>query len=115
MERRLGRGLGSLLGEPQASEDPLELELDRIRPNPFQPRKTFEPAALEELAESLRHHGVLQPLTVRSLGGAFELIAGERRWRAARIAGLSRVPVVVRRDVTDAQMLEWALVENLQR
>jgi ParB family chromosome partitioning protein len=115
MEKRLGRGLGSLLGEPQGSDDLLELELDRIRPNPFQPRTSIDPAALEELADSIRSHGVLQPLAVRSLGSGFELIAGERRWRAARIAGLSRVPAVVRREVSDQQMLEWALVENLQR
>jgi ParB family chromosome partitioning protein len=115
MEKRLGRGLGSLLGEPQVGEDPRELELDRIRPNPFQPRKVLDPAALEELAESIRSHGVLQPLAVRPHGAGFELIAGERRWRAARLAGLTRVPVVVHRDATDRQMLEWAMVENLQR
>lgn len=115
MEKRLGRGLGSLLGEPPAGEDLRELELDRIRPNPFQPRKSLDPVALEELAESIRNHGVLQPLAVRNQGAGFELIAGERRWRAARIAGLPRVPVVVRQAVSDHQMLEWALVENLQR
>lgn len=115
MEKRLGRGLGSLLGEPQAGEDLLELELERIHPNRFQPRKEFDPSTLEELAASIRAHGVLQPIAVRSQGSGYELIVGERRWRAARIAGLTRVPAVVRRDVTDQQMLEWALVENLQR
>jgi len=115
MEKRLGRGLGSLLGEPQGGHDLLELEVDRIHPNPFQPRKVFDPATLEELAASIRTHGVLQPLAVRTHGGGYELIAGERRWRAARIAGLARVPAVVRREVSDHQMLEWALVENLQR
>jgi len=115
MEKRLGRGLGSLLGEPRGGQDLLEVELDRIQPNPYQPRKTLDPAALEELSESVRAHGILQPLVLRSQGAGFELIAGERRWRAARLAGLDRVPAMVRADVTDQQMLELALVENVQR
>jgi ParB family chromosome partitioning protein len=125
MERRLGRGLGSLLGAeepaiaaPQAtSEDSglLQLELGRIRPNPFQPRKTMDPAGLEELRDSIASHGILQPVVVRAAQGGFELIAGERRWRAARLAGLAAIPALLRADVSDADMLELALVENVQR
>jgi ParB family chromosome partitioning protein len=115
MEKRLGRGLGSLLGEPKGREDLLDVELDRIEPNPHQPRKTLDPAGLEELSASIRSHGILQPLVVRNKGAGFELIAGERRWRAARLAGLRQVPVVVRDEVSDQEMLELALVENVQR
>jgi ParB family chromosome partitioning protein len=115
MEKRLGRGLGSLLGEPRGREDLLEIELDRIEPNPFQPRKTLDPAGLEELTESIRSHGILQPIVVRNKGAGFELIAGERRWRAARLAGLRQVPAVIRDGVSDQDMLELALVENVQR
>jgi ParB family transcriptional regulator, chromosome partitioning protein len=118
MERRLGRGLGSLLGQSEEvneRRDPTVLPIDKIRPNPFQPRKQFDEVALAELAQSLRIHGILQPIVVRHSGVGFELIAGERRWRAARIAGLSDLPAVVRAGVSDAQMLELALIENLQR
>ena len=118
MERRLGRGLGSLLG--QASVDAegapeTEVELSRIRPNPHQPRRHFESTALEELRASIAQHGVLQPICVRPSGAGFEIISGERRFRASQLAGRTSVPVVVRDDVTDEQMLELALVENLQR
>jgi ParB-like partition proteins len=125
MERRLGRGLGSLLGaeEPEAAApqrvDPesglLHLELGRIRPNPFQPRKTMDPGGLEELRDSIANHGVLQPIVVRAAQGGYELISGERRWRAARLAGLDAIPALLRPDVSDADMLELALVENVQR
>lgn len=118
MERRLGRGLGSLLGQPPAQEDrakPLELAVDRIRPNPRQPRKSFDPASLEELASSIRSHGVLQPIVVREAVEGYELISGERRWRAARSVGLRAIPAVVRPGVRDDEMLELALVENVQR
>jgi ParB family chromosome partitioning protein len=114
MERRLGRGLGSLLSGPTAGERPAELPLDALRPNPYQPRRSFDPAALEELAQSLRRHGLLQPVVVRPAGEGYELISGERRWRAARRAGLERIPVLVRETDDDA-MLELALVENVQR
>src|SRR5438067_1322745 len=111
----LGRGLGALL--PSGS-GLTELDVDAIQPNPRQPRQHADPAQLEELASSIRAHGVLQPLVVRELPGAggrrYELIAGERRWRAARIAGLARVPAVVK-DVTPQATLELALVENIQR
>ena len=118
MERRLGRGLGSLIGPTEASITPefsRDIELARIRPNPRQPRRTFDEAALSELAMSLREHGVLQPVVVRETSSGFELISGERRWRAAKLAGLTRIPVTIRKDVSDAEMLELALVENVQR
>lgn len=117
MERRLGRGLGSLLSDPSpaAGPAPQEIALDRISPNPFQPRKRFDPAGLQELKESIGRHGVLQPVVVRQVEDRFELILGERRWRAARLAGKQTLPTVVRRDVPDEEMLELALVENVQR
>ncbi|MCI0547185.1 MAG: ParB/RepB/Spo0J family partition protein [Candidatus Rokubacteria bacterium] len=115
MERRLGQGLGSLLSKPAAPEGPQELALERIRPNPQQPRTTFDPAGLDELRRSLREHGVLQPIVVRPRDDGYEIVAGERRWRAARLAGLATIPALVREGVTDAEMLELALVENVQR
>lgn len=118
MERRLGRGLGSLLGDSSLLDEKkgsTELSIDEIRPNPHQPRKSFREAALRELADSLGRHGFLQPVVVRPSGIAYELISGERRWRAARLAGIERVPAIVRTDVSDAQMVELALVENVQR
>lgn len=116
MEKRLGRGLGSLLpakSEPEAG--PSMIPVDAIRPNRFQPRKHFDESALAELRDSIRTHGVLQPIAVRQDGNQYELIAGERRWRAAKEAGLARIPAVVRTSATDAAMLELALVENVQR
>jgi ParB family transcriptional regulator, chromosome partitioning protein len=121
LERRLGRGLGSLLG--QGAGEPAEksaaaqlvLPLERIRPNPYQPRLTFDAEGLEELQESIRLHGFLQPVVVRKQGEFFELIAGERRLRAARALGLGSIPALIREDFPDAQMLEVALVENVQR
>ena len=117
-EKRLGRGLGSLLGGPSTPDPELpraEVPLAEIRPNPFQPRKTFDASALEELAASIRRHGILQPLVLRALPAGYQLIAGERRLRAAQLAGLTQVPAVILRDVSDDQMLELALVENVQR
>ena len=91
------------------------LPVEQIAPNPHQPRREFAPGPLAELAESIRRHGILQPLTVRRLSsGYYQIIAGERRWRASRMAGLTEVPVIVK-DVTDEQAMELALVENLQR
>ena len=118
MERRLGRGLGSLLGNSSPNEAPSATEtlsLKTLRPNPHQPRKTFETSALAELADSIRRHGVLQPIVVRPASAGYEIVSGERRWRAAQSAGLQAIPATVRRDVSDEQMLELALVENLQR
>ena len=127
----LGRGLGALLGSspqpakpapsPAATDvgaqpgDKVQLvALDSIRPCPLQPRQDFDPEGLRELADSIKEQGVIQPLLVRPKGQHFELIAGERRWRAAQLAGLKQVPVIVR-QADDAAALEMALIENLQR
>lgn len=120
-KRGLGRGLSALIptvAEPitQAPQDssPKEIAVDRITASPFQPRRTFDEAKIEELAASIRSQGIIQPLVVRPQGDGFELIAGERRWRAAMRAGLNRVPVVIR-NASDHEALQLALVENLQR
>jgi ParB family transcriptional regulator, chromosome partitioning protein len=115
-KRGLGRGLGALLGpEPDTTGEPsLEIPIDRVQPNPRQPRKRFDDAALTELTDSIRSSGVIQPIVVRKLGDGYELIAGERRLRASKLAGLTTIPAVVR-DVTNAESLELALVENLLR
>ena len=134
----LGRGLGALLGGspiakppsaaliskpasalapapgPAAGERIHRVPISGVHPCPFQPRKNFEPEALKELADSIREQGIVQPLIVREAGGKFELIAGERRWRAAQLAGLAEVPVIVR-QASDRDVLELALIENLQR
>ena len=115
MERRLGRGLGSLLGSPPSNTPQTAVALDLVRANPHQPRTTFDDSGLEELRDSIRAHGVLQPIIVRRAGEGFELVSGERRCRAARLAGLTQIPAIVRDDIGDAQMLELALVENVQR
>jgi len=118
MERRLGRGLNALLGQTTAVEDqtsPVELPTIELRPNPFQPRSTFDPDALAELGESIRQHGILQPIVVRRAATGYEIISGERRWRAAQAIGLLTVPVTVRGGVPDEHMLELALIENVQR
>lgn len=111
----LGRGLAALL-PTQAPGGPVlrEIAIDDVTPNPRQPRRTVEDETLEELAASIRQVGLLQPVVVRSAGGGFELVAGERRWRAARLAGLSRIPAIVR-ETGDDQLLRDALIENLQR
>ena len=113
----LGRGLKALMPEtPRPRSGLTELGVDQIRPNPHQPRARFDSAALEELAASIRTYGVLQPLLVTEAGdGQYTLLAGERRLRAARLAGLQAVPVVVREQVDATHELEIALVENLQR
>jgi len=128
----LGRGLGALLGNtpvaPAASQNPgtiapapmddrervLRVKLDRIKPSPLQPRKNFTPEALQELAASIKEQGIVQPLIVRDQKTHYELIAGERRWRAAQLLKLAEVPVIVR-DADDRSVLELALIENLQR
>jgi len=126
MKRKaLGRGLRSLIPQAptQTPTDPgtktsrglLQLDLDRIRPNREQPRREFDQESLQELAASMAAEGVLQPVIVRPVGeGHYELIAGERRWRAAQIAGLLKVPALVR-EVDDTRVLEMALIENIQR
>jgi ParB family chromosome partitioning protein len=114
-KRGLGRGLGALLtSTPADGEALLEVALDDVRPNPNQPRKNFDSGGLDELTASIRAAGVLQPAIVRKTPHGYELIAGERRWRAARQAGLERLPVIVR-EATDAESLELALIENLLR
>ncbi len=115
----LGRGLEALIPiESSINEDrgaTVTVATDRISPNPFQPRQKFDPERLAQLADSLKRNGVMQPLIVKNNGSGFTIIAGERRLRAARLAGLAQVPVVVRNDIEDNRMLELALVENLQR
>src|SRR5882672_3436282 len=114
-KRGLGRGLGALLSATPAEEDSLiEVAIDQVEPNPNQPRKSFESSSLDELTASIRSSGVIQPIIVREVGGGYQLIAGERRWRAARQAGLDRIPAIVR-EASDAESLELALVENLLR
>jgi ParB family chromosome partitioning protein len=113
----LGRGLEALIPpteQAEASGGVLEVEIGSIQPNPHQPRSRIRDQDLVELAASIESHGVIQPLIVTREGDGYRLIAGERRWRAARMAGLATVPVIVK-DVAPSQMLELALVENLQR
>lgn len=122
----LGKGLGALISSrpapPVASPTPVvekgervqSIALGRLEPSPLQPRKVFNEEELQELATSIREHGILQPLVCRARGDQFELIAGERRWRAAQSIGLETVPVIVR-EASDRDVLELALIENLQR
>jgi ParB family chromosome partitioning protein len=118
----LGKGLSALIStrpagvrlEAEPGERIQQVELATIVPSPLQPRKNFGGEALDELIESIRQHGIIQPLVVRNIGGKHELIAGERRWRAAQEAGLARVPIIVR-TATDLEVLELSLIENLQR
>jgi ParB family chromosome partitioning protein len=133
----LGRGLGALIHEPEVvpqvlpatastgaasavalapsiAGGPLQIDIDLIDPSPYQPRTRFAEAGLEELAQSIRTSGIIQPLVVRKIGARYQLIAGERRWRASQRAQLLRVPVVLR-EVSDEQALELTLVENIQR
>src|SRR5678815_452554 len=115
--KALGRGLGALLSSDRSTDigaEPADVAVDSIVAGPMQPRSHFDEASLQNLAESIKTHGVVQPLVVRPKGDGYELIAGERRWRAAQIAGLERVPVVIR-NVPDENLLEIALIENIQR
>jgi ParB family chromosome partitioning protein len=115
LKRGLGKGLGALIpGAEAPGPTTLEIPLDHLEANPYQPRKRFPDEALQELAETIRAHGVLTPIVVRRAPGGYQIVAGERRVRAARLAGLTRIPAVVR-DAGDAEALEMALVENLQR
>ena len=121
MEKRpaLGKGLSALI--PDVPEAPrggaIDVDVDRLSPNTFQPRGHFDEAALEDLARSIKSTGIIQPIVVRKVGDRFQIIAGERRWRAAQLAGLARVPVVVRAIGTgqERSLLEMALIENIQR
>jgi len=121
----LGRGLSALIREPEPKPSPApreapapsgarEVDIDLVDPNPHQPRTRFHEDSLEELAQSIRSTGVIQPIVVRPLASRFQLIAGERRWRAAQRAGLHRIPAIIR-EVPDRQALEMTVVENLQR
>lgn len=115
--KALGRGLGALLGSERSvstGPDALEIDLDLIDPGSMQPRTRFDDESLERLSESIKEHGIVQPILVRSRRGRYELIAGERRWRAAQKAGLSTIPAVVK-EVPDSDLLEIALTENIQR
>jgi len=115
-KKGLGRGLGALIPsvDDSVGSAQLQISIDKISPNPLQPRNNFAETSIDELAASIREKGVIQPLLVRPSGSGYQLIAGERRLRAARKAGLNELPVVVR-DVTDNEALQLALVENLQR
>ena len=123
-KKRLGRGLGSLIGniddvaaaqQPDSSGDGLtEIDIDRIHRGRYQPRQVFAPEALEELADSIRSQGVVQPIVVRPEGDHFELVAGERRWRAAQLAGLQKIPAVIR-ELDSRSTAAIALIENIQR
>ena len=120
MEKRpaLGKGLSALIpDQPELRTTPTEVDIDRLSPNRFQPRVAVDDAKLEELTRSIASHGVIQPIIVRKVGDRFQIIAGERRWRAAKRAGLMQVPVVVKEVAPERErsVLEMALVENIQR
>lgn len=127
-KRALGRGLEDLFNsenldlesveakiyESASNEEIIELDLSDLRPNPYQPRKVFDEDALKELADSIKEHGVFQPIIVKKSIKGYDIIAGERRFRASKMAGLEKIPAIIR-DFTDEQMMEIALLENLQR
>ena len=125
--RALGKGMGALLptrhtpppaqapsAPAEGHETALTVPIDQIRPNPLQPRRVFQPGRLEELAQSIRANGIIQPLVVRLVDGYYQLVAGERRWRAAKLAEVATVPVVVR-EIPENRLLEITLIENIQR
>jgi ParB family chromosome partitioning protein len=114
----LGRGLSALLpgkDDVPRGTQPREVEIEKLTPSRFQPRRDFSEAALADLAQSIREQGIVQPIVVAARGERYEIVAGERRWRAAKLAGLDRVPITVREKASDRDLLEAALVENLQR
>lgn len=114
--KALGRGLGALLASDRTIDlpEPGELEIESIVPGPMQPRTQFDDESLSQLADSIKAHGIVQPILVRRSGDKYELVAGERRWRAAKLAGLQTIPAVVK-DIPDKDLLEVALIENVQR
>ncbi|WP_342410304.1 ParB/RepB/Spo0J family partition protein [Paenibacillus sp. FSL R10-2778] len=116
MSKRLGKGLDALIPSLSINEDDkvVEIPLAQLRANPYQPRKDFNEEAIQELAESIRQHGVIQPIIVRSVLKGYEIIAGERRFRASQYCGKPTIPAVVR-NLSDQQVMEIALIENLQR
>src|SRR5437763_12445132 len=116
-KKALGRGLSALFsptGALAVDNDMLELGIEEIEPNRSQPRHVFKPEKIEELAQSIRANGLIQPIVVRRQGHGFQIIAGERRWRAAQLAGLTKIPCVIR-DVRDEDVLALSLIENIQR
>ena len=127
-KRALGRGLEELFNnenldlqsmenkiyESATNEEIMEIPLEELRPNPYQPRKVFDEEALQDLADSIKEHGVFQPIIIKKSIKGYEIIAGERRYRASKIAGLTKIPAIIR-NFTDEQMMEIALLENLQR
>lgn len=116
-KQALGRGLSALLGEDTtkpAEFAPSEIDIDLIEPNPQQPRTRFTESRLDELAQSITANGIVQPVVVRRIGARYQIVAGERRWRAAQRAGLRKIPVTLR-EVSDEKLLELALIENIQR
>lgn len=116
MSKRLGKGLDALIPSLNIDDDDqvIQIEINRLRANPYQPRKEFNEESINELAQSIKEHGVIQPIIVRSVLRGYEIIAGERRWRASQACGLETIPAVVR-DFTDQQVMEIALIENIQR
>ncbi len=110
----LGRGLDALIPKGDNLEGYIVASINELKPNMFQPRKDFDDETISELASSIKEKGILQPLVVRTISGGYEIIAGERRWRAAQRAGITRVPVIIK-EATDREVLELALIENLQR
>lgn len=116
MSKRLGRGLDALIPSLSVNDDDkvIDVALTQLRPNPYQPRKTFDEDSIRELAESIKQHGVIQPIIVRTVLKGYEIIAGERRFRASQLCGNTTIPAVVR-SFSDQQVMEIALIENLQR
>ncbi|MEO0143419.1 MAG: ParB/RepB/Spo0J family partition protein [candidate division WOR-3 bacterium] len=113
--RGLGRGLAAILPGSESLEDLQLIDINAIEPNPYQPRRKFSEKELKELAESIKANGLLQPIIVRQISeDRYQIVAGERRWRACRIAGLTKIPAIVK-DLEDSEMLQLALIENLQR
>ncbi|STY44671.1 Probable chromosome-partitioning protein parB [Listeria grayi] len=115
MAKGLGKGINALFNNVEGEEESVQnIELKLIEPNPFQPRKNFDKAAINELSDSIKIHGVLQPIILRNAKKGYQIVVGERRFRASKEAGLKEIPAVVR-DMTDAEMMELSVIENLQR
>ncbi|MHB1421504.1 MAG: ParB/RepB/Spo0J family partition protein, partial [Bacillota bacterium] len=115
IKKGLGKGLGALIASDSTDENGLkELKINEIEPNTDQPRKNFNDEKLEKLSDSIRQHGIVQPIIVKKEDNIYRIVAGERRWRAARLAGLTMVPVIIR-ELSNREVMEIALIENLQR
>jgi len=116
-QKGLGKGIKALLEDFDLTDESkvIKISINRIKPNPNQPRKHIKEETLKELAESIKQKGIIQPIIVKEKEGYYEIIAGERRWRAAQIAGLQEIPVVIRNDISELESLELALIENIQR